>query len=185
MHAYRDHRPAGVRPLPRSVLLSLLFVAAGADAQVVFGCRDAAGHVAYQDQACAAGLRETRIELAKPPPPAPPPDYGVARAARAAGRMRPRRRVAGAQRESAPVSYECRADDGEVFYRHAGCPHSLRIPAGSGKGARSATVSAVPLARSEACRRLAAAGSIGRSGHQHDERVSTYERNAGRDPCRW
>ena len=42
-----------------------------------------------------------------------------------------------------------------------------------------------PLPRGEACRRMAAAGSIGRAGHARDESVSTYDRNLGRDPCRY
>jgi hypothetical protein len=46
------------------------------------------------------------------------------------------------------------------------------------------SVTAIALPRDEACRRMAAAGSIGRAGREHDERVSTYDRNAGRDPCR-
>jgi len=28
------------------------------------------------------------------------------------------------------------------------------------------------------------AGAISRAGHEHDEDVSTYDRNLGRDPCR-
>jgi len=38
--------------------------------------------------------------------------------------------------------------------------------------------------RDEACQRIHSAGAIGRAGHQHDEDVSTYDRNLGRDPCR-
>jgi hypothetical protein len=41
------------------------------------------------------------------------------------------------------------------------------------------------LPRGEVCRRIAAAGSIGRAGHARDESVSTYDRNLGRDPCRY
>jgi hypothetical protein len=97
------------------------------------------------------------------------------------------------------VSYECRTGDGEVFYKHSGCPKSIRVAAAHergrhgaagrgararGSGMRSMAVSARPLARSEVCKRLAGAGSIGRAGREHDDIVSTYDRNVGRDPCR-
>jgi hypothetical protein len=88
------------------------------------------------------------------------------------------------------MSYECRAADGELFYRHGRCP--AQIPAkdsllqGRTKGKSAGyAVTAQPIARAEACRRIERAGSIGRNGHEHDERVSTYERNLGRDPCRY
>jgi hypothetical protein len=45
-------------------------------------------------------------------------------------------------------------------------------------------VSSSRIPRDEACREIHTAGSIGRAGHQHDENVSTYEHNLGRDPCR-
>jgi len=163
--------------------------AAGAQAAPIHRCRDAEGHVAYQDSACAKTQEEERVELAAAPPPAPSPVYGHSprehapeRARRAAGRSRP-------AASRAAVSYECRAGNGEVFYRHSPCPKSIRIRAGAqgGRGRRaeqaeSVPVSGMPLPRSEACRRLAA--STARSGHERDDQVSTYERNIGRDPCR-
>ena len=86
------------------------------------------------------------------------------------------------------MSWECRGADGALFYRHASCPKSIaggRSPMAARKGgAKPVAVSATPLPRAEACRGLARAGSIGRSGHEHDETVSTYDKNAGRDPCR-
>lgn len=178
------------------MLLPMLGLVAQASAASVYKCRDAAGHIAYQDAACAGGAVETRIEIAAPPPSGPGPDYGVTTAARSAraDRSRTSSMHAGAH---AALSYECRAANGDIFYRHGGCPRSIRdehaVDAHSGRrsaGAaarradRSVAVSAVALPRSEVCRRLAAAGSVGRGGHEHDEQVSTYERNAGRDPCR-
>jgi hypothetical protein len=75
-----------------------------------------------------------------------------------------------------------------VFYRQAACPKPIpasRAVAGQRKGgAKPVNVSATPLTRAEACHRLARAGSIGRNGHEHDETVSTYDKHAGRDPCR-
>ena len=90
------------------------------------------------------------------------------------------------------VSYECRAANGEVFYRHGSCPHQITADGAgtasrkrSGGGSSSVSVTAEALPRGEVCRRMAAAGSIGRAGHERDENVSTYDRNLGRDPCRY
>ncbi|MFI4970791.1 MAG: DUF4124 domain-containing protein [Lysobacterales bacterium] len=174
-----------------SLLLGLA-LAHGVHAQTIYKCRDGSGHIAYQDRACAAAQQETRVEIAPPPPAVPSPDYGVASERRlpSARAARSQARHGGTHRTEA-LSYECRAEDGEVFYRHSGCPRSIATDAVGGRGhgrstrgKGSVSVSAVSLTRAEACRRLAAAGSIGRAGREHDDRVSTYERNAGRDPCR-
>ncbi|HEY0230349.1 MAG TPA: DUF4124 domain-containing protein [Dokdonella sp.] len=167
-----------------------------AQAGSVYRCLDAQGQLAYQDRACAGTQQETRIELAALPPAAASPDYGrgVRERTGAPGRPGERKRLAGrilsrrpASRE--PTSYECRAANGEVFYKHATCPKSIRVRATARGGRRAqatqteaVAVSASALPRAEACRRLAA--SPVRSGHERDDQVSTYERNLGRDPCR-
>lgn len=159
-----------------------------ARAESIYRCRGADGPVVYQDRPCAGAQRQSRIELAAAPPVAASPDYGVAAPARAKGATRDRGAVAHRGGRQTPGSYECRAANGEVFYRHSSCPKSIAPPqrGGGRRGGEpsSVAVSAAPLTRAEACRRLAAAGSIGRSGRDRDERVTTYERNAGRDPCR-
>jgi hypothetical protein len=171
--------------------LTLLWLLAAhrVDAESVYKCRDASGHLAYQDHACANTQQETRVDIAPAPPVSASPEYGVTRSARmpsprASARKASRRGDAGPREV---VSFECRASNGEVFYRHSGCPKSIKAGgAASSRGSKQGTqvaVSAAPLARSEACRRLAA-GGFGRAGHERDEQVSTYDRNAGRDPCR-
>jgi hypothetical protein len=91
------------------------------------------------------------------------------------------------------VSYECRAGNGELFYRHGACPKQITAkPKTSGGSARKRdasdaqtyAVTAQPLARGEVCRQMARAGSIGRAGHERDDSVPTYDKNLGRDPCR-
>lgn len=173
-----------------ALLLLLLLAAHRADAESVYKCRDASGRLAYQDHACANAQQETRVDIAPAPPVSASPEYGVARSVRmppprASTRKASRRGGAGTREV---VSFECRASNGEVFYRHSGCPKSIRTGAaalgrGSKQGTAPVAVSAAPLPRSEACRRLAA-GGFGRAGHERDEQVSTYDRNAGRDPCR-
>ncbi|HVT32761.1 MAG TPA: DUF4124 domain-containing protein [Rhodanobacteraceae bacterium] len=170
----------------------MLLLAAAArplHAESVYKCRGADGAIAFQDRPCAASQTQSLVDIAPPPPPAAAPDYGLA--AHAGRRADARSRAPRAAREPREtMSYECRAADGELFYRHGRCP--AQIPAdrsssrGSAKGKSAGyAVTAQPIARAEACRRIERAGSIGRSGHERDERVSTYDRNLGRDPCRY
>jgi len=178
------------------LILLLLGVAGGVRAAPVYKCTGIQGEVAYQSQPCAGGQAATVIQIAPAPAYAPSPRYAIdrdetARPTRTATRSRP-----GERRETVPLSYECRAADGQVFYRHGSCPHS--IPAASARGASASThgkgaargsaatvsVSAQRIARDEACHEIRRAGSAGRAGHEHDEVVSTYDHNLGRDPCR-
>lgn len=160
-----------------------------AHAESVYKCRNADGTVAFQDRACAVGAAQSQVDIAPPPPAAPSPDYGrerndAGRSVHAASSSRASTRE---RREA--VSYECRAANGEVFYRHGACPGRITADAGAAKRGRGSStafaVTSAPLPRGEACRRMAAAGSIGRAGHARDESVSTYDRNLGRDPCRY
>jgi hypothetical protein len=178
------------------LILLLLGMAGGVRAASVYKCTSAQGDVAYQSQPCPDAQQATVVEIAPAPAFAPSPHYALdhdetARTARTATRSR-----SGERREAAPVSYECRATDGQLFYRHGSCPHS--IPAGHarsssssshGKGAgrgsgATVSVSAQRIAREDACHEIQRAGAAGRAGHEHDEVVSSYEHNLGHDPCR-
>jgi hypothetical protein len=166
----------------------LAFAALGAQAASVYKCRGADGAIAFQDHACAAGTTGSEVEIAPAPPVAPSPEYAVD--SRETHRATHASSHRGAVREPRDaVSYECRAANGELFYRHGGCPGRIAAESGSAKrgrgGASSFAVTSEALPRSEVCRRIAAAGSIGRAGHARDESVSTYDRNLGRDPCRY
>ncbi len=161
-----------------------------AGAESVYKCVGADGAVAYQDRACAGAQAESRVEILPPPPPSASPDYG--RASRAEGRQARASSFVHAKthepRET--VSFECHAANGEVFYRHGACPRQITADGAtsrkrSGKDSGTFAVTAEALPRSEVCRRMARAGSIGRAGHERDENVSTYDRNLGRDPCRY
>lgn len=173
--------------------LLLLVLAGGLRAQPVYKCTAPDGGVAYQDKACGAQQLENELQIAPPPPVQPSPQYALARdgaASPGARAARPggRRRMWTPEQEK---SFECRASNGDVFYRHGACPHSI---ASSGADARKAhagnsaaqtlKVSSRQVSRAEACAQMRRAGAIGRNGHEHDETVSTYERNLGRDPCR-
>jgi hypothetical protein len=173
----------------RAVPALLLAGAAFAHAGGVYRCRDAGGHLAFQDRPCAAGQEQREVAIAPAPPASPSPDYGLSPPRPAPGARTGRGGRTAARQDAGTRararSWECRAADGAVFYRHGGCPHAIAGRAArSGRGAGSVPVTAIALPRDEACRRMAAAGSVGRAGREHDERVSTYDRNAGRDPCR-
>jgi hypothetical protein len=176
-------------------------------ADAVYKCVDANGHVAYQDHACAQSSHQSEVAILPPPAHATVSGDENARPKRAkAEKAGPKPRSRSSKKrdpehagpgERAVVSFECHAANGEVFYRHSACPTSIAgTPAaphgrnrgasrGRGKGAESLPVTATEMPRADACRQLARAGSIGRAGHERDETVSTYDRNAGRDPCRY
>ena len=189
MDAKGWNRPGACR---MRVAAAFVFAAAAgsASAATVYKCRDMQGHVAYQDRACAVAQQQSQIELIEPiaPPPAPPATRELRGPGARAARARKTLGLRATAREHKVQSWECRAADGAVFYRHAACPKSIPAAHASNGprkgGAKPVGVSATPLPRAEACRRLARAGSIGRSGHEHDEVVSTYDKHAGRDPCR-
>jgi hypothetical protein len=161
-------------------------------AESVYKCRGTDGAVAFQDRPCASAQAESLVEIIPAPPSSKSPDYGRASRDDRGERSRGTQRSRGNPKERRDAqSYECRAADGEVFYRHTACPKQIAasgpLSTSSSRG-RSAkekgyAVSAQTLPRSEACRRIASGGS--REGHERDDRVPTYDRNLGRDPCRY
>jgi uncharacterized protein DUF4124 len=165
-----------------------------AQAESVYKCRASDGAIAFQDRPCADARSESVVEILPAPLPSPPPDHGraprEARVGRTHGASSAR---AGTRPSRDAVSYACHASNGELFYRHGACPKQIPARSASGGGPRgragkttqSVGVTAQALPRSEVCRKLASAGSIGRAGHEHDESMSTYDRNLGRDPCRY
>ena len=192
--------------------LALLLATQGAHGASIFKCVDASGVVAFQDTACAKHATQAEVDMRQQPlidPAAPPYVADVSRAS-VHGRTHDRKHSHGRVRvsshrsreEKEPVSYECRASDGEVFYRHSKCPASVpgdgvarfgfeqsrtnsrrgrRNSRGGAWGAVSVTSREIP--RDEACRQINAAAADGRDGHARDEQVSVYDHNLGRDPC--
>jgi hypothetical protein len=188
-----DFEPSGrtLRWYEWLAFLLLFFLAAGVRAGSIYKCIDAQGGVAYQAQACANAQHEAVVEIAPAPAYAASPSYAVHDDVEERAARRGRGKSASTSRtaSSSPQSYECRAADGQVFYRHTSCPHSVAAQGGGTKGrghayAQSVGVSGHRVAREEACTQMRRAGAAGRSGHEHDEDVSTYDKNLGRDPCR-
>lgn len=182
--------------------LLLMTFATGAHAASIYKCVGANGRTAFRDTPCATQARQTKLDVTG----LPLIDPGASRHRHsrpprtASKRTRTRHPRAHTRRHTTPMSWECRAADGEVFYRHTRCPGSVpgdgvvRWQDGgdstSGKRSRhrrtawgSVPVHGVKIPRAEACRRIHSAGAAVRDGHRRDARVSTYDHLMGRDPC--
>ena len=208
-YASADNSPI-VRPVRaiRLMILAvvLLIVAASAHAASIYRCLDAQGHLGFQDTPCAAHTRQSKIDLHPLPTIGDPAEVAASRARLQAMRNRRTARrtshphaVRHRTHAKAKMSWECRAADGEVFYRHARCPSSIPgdgvvrtryAESMSSTRARSrhnawsrVRVHGVRISRAEACRRIHSAGAAVRDGHRRDATVSTYDHLMGRDPC--
>jgi Domain of unknown function (DUF4124) len=168
------------------LLLALMCLLGGVRAESVYECTDGQGHVAYQQQPCAASQESRVIPLEPARTPQPSPQYAVPRETHAAPGDQ---RIRAKPEHRGEDAYECRVSDGRVFYRLAGCPRSIATDSavarrrGHGAG-NTVSVSSRHVPRAQACAEMRRAGAIGRGGYEFDERVSTYDRDLGRDPCR-
>ena len=181
------------------LILLLMLLAGGVRAATVYKCTADNGDIAYQSLPCTPEQHSQQMNLGRAPVYQPSPQYAVLHRDEEAPRVRGEsQRAEHAPRE--PMAYECRASDGQVFYRHTSCPRSIAANAQTSRGAPHAgtraagsstrgaggslSVSSRRVTREEACHEIHNAGAIGRPGHELDDDVSTYERNLGRDPCR-
>lgn len=192
-----ERTPRPLRWYEWLAVLLLAAYAAGARAEV-YKCIDAHGATMFQDRPCAVAAEQSVVAIAPAPAHAKSPEYAVERATNTRGVRRAAHAGAGLRHgeASAATSYECRTADGQVFYRHGACPHSVAAidaqgSTHSGHGAaakssasKSVAVTSTRIARADACYELRRAGAAGRRGRNHDEDVSTYDKNLGRDPCR-
>jgi hypothetical protein len=174
---------------------AILAVAAdGHAAATIFKCVGANGVVAYQATRCETPQQQSEVAV-RPAPPVPPPSETNADAPppSPAAATVPASRVAPVPPPPVAVSYECRAGDGTTFYTHGHCPPEIRPR----NQVATATVRGVPdvqvplytkvseteVTREYACAQINARSASDRDGHEFDERVSTYDKNLGRDKC--
>lgn len=202
--------PAETNSIPAILMrtacaLLLWYVAGSAHAASIYRCIGAHGETTFRDTPCATQARQTKLDVVGQPlidANSPPPAAPTRVAKPAAGRARGQRASTNAQsrKVASETSWECRAADGEVFYRHARCPGSVpgdgvvrrdyaetaaRQPTrGHHDAWGKVSVRGKPISRAEACRRIRAPSAAGRDGAQRDDRVSTYDHLMGRDPCR-
>jgi len=192
-------------------LLLLLLIATGVHAGPVFKCVDAQGTIAFQANPCAARAIQTEMDIGEQPliDPGAPTFAGGRRSPDRIRAAHPHvshmvRSLSRHQQrpKPQPISWECRAADGEVFYRHARCPHSVAgdgemrsgentVVSRRGRGKRSRLpnawdslpVSARKVSRAQACKQINAVAAVERDGSARDESASVYEHDVGRDPC--
>jgi hypothetical protein len=181
--------------------LSMWGIASCAHAAAIYKCVGANGSLSFRDTPCAVHARQTKMDLAGLPliDPGAPRHKAPARVRKPSTHLRKGHSRAHAHPRTQPMSWECRADDGEVFYRHTRCPGSVpgdgvvrsryaEEMASSRTRSRQGAWSRVrvhgrKISRAEACRRIHSAGAAVRDGHARDETVSTYDHLMGRDPC--
>ena len=201
---------SATKVVARAACLVLLWsMAAGAHAASVYKCVDAHGHLAFRDTPCAGDSHQSKLDVQPLPAIGDPSEVAALRARSreisntraSSGRQGRTSTPRAAKRANAKqeTSWECRAADGEVFYRHTRCPGSVpgdgtvrgnqvAQPKNSRSRSRQGAWARVPvhgtkISRAEACRRIESAGAAGRDGHARDETVSTYDHLMGRDPC--
>ena len=191
--------------LVRTACTMLLWcMASSAHAASIYQCIGTRGETTFRDTPCATQAQQTKLDVAGQPliDPNAPPQAAPVRASKSTTTRTRNQRATVATRERKPkpaTSWQCRAANGEVFYRHDRCPGS--VP-GDGtvrsdyaekksnehtRGRRNAW-SKVPVhgekvSRAEACRRIRSPSAAGRDGHLRDETVNTYAHLTGHDPC--
>lgn len=207
MQSHRPHSPRR-RICTRLTLLrvasALLLggIACTASAASIYQCTNGSHAATFGDTPCPTTTHQTKREVSGQPliDPAAPRRTPVVASSNSRSTAQARRTHARRMRKrQQPMSWECRAADGEVFYRHARCPSSVpgdgvvrgdyAAPFNSGHSRHRRTawnripVHGVKVPRSEACQRIESAGASGRDGHLRDANVSTYDHLMGRDPC--
>lgn len=195
--AHHTLRPGWVWPC---TLLGWLLLGASAHAASLYRCVGAHGETAYRDTPCPATAHQHKVAVDPQPLIGAPGEHAARIAATPPKRATPRRRRSHRVRASKPqMWWECRADDGEVFYRHARCPSSVpgdgtvraayMEPPADGRRHRIKTawdrvrVHGVKVPKTEACHRIHAVAASSRDGYRRDDTVSVYDRLMGRDPC--
>ncbi|MGH9519839.1 MAG: DUF4124 domain-containing protein, partial [Terriglobales bacterium] len=169
------------------LLLLLLWCGAEtAHAASIYKCVAANGRLAYRDTPCATDARQTKLKLTGLPlmdPGAPRHTFATRTSSRSPAHRHTGRVSARKHQHKQAMSWECRAADGEVFYRHNHCPGSVpgdgvvrwRDGGDSPSGKRSrrrrnawggVPVHGVKIPRADACRRIHSAGAAVRDGHR-------------------
>lgn len=177
----------------------LVLATFNAHAQTVYRCVIGHERVAFQSEPCSTRARQTQLNVQPLPLVQSVVATPIASYDEHPSRRRGDSRRAKLKQE---MSYECRAGNGEVFYRHARCPRSIagdgiarfganqyRKSASRGRRRMNNAWSAVSVTsrkipRIEACKQINAVIAGGRDGNANDEQVSVYDHDIGRDPCR-
>jgi Domain of unknown function (DUF4124) len=164
-------------------------------AEQVYKCRGSDGHLSYQARPCAQGQSESTVTIHKAPPPRPLPATKPTRSAPPNASTNKATRVTAPPRPPLPqqvMSYKCTAQDGRVFYRHHACPPEIDIGKtttvhpirGVETWYHTTPVASQAVPRAEACAAINKLTVSSRKGYELDDRVSSYDKNLGRGPCK-
>ena len=195
----QDRQTQGENMKRKTCALMALFClyAASTVAGDVYKCVGSDGSLSYQARPCGQGQAESTVTIrnAPPPPVAVPaqPELSAESRDRALDYMNRLRSSAPPAappkaRPAPPVkSYKCTADNGFVFYQHDACPSTIDIGKGLatdgfGRPMRYVTnVKGEEITRAEACVQIYKVTASSRDGSHLDQRVSSYDKNLGRD----
>lgn len=161
----------------------------------IYKCVGSDGSLSYQARPCGQGQAESTVTIRNAPPPPPvvapaqPEPPAVSREQGLDFMSRPRSSASPAAPPNDPPakSYKCTAGNGFVFYRHDDCPSTIDIGKAStsdgyGRPIRYVTnVVGEEITRAEACAQIYKVTASSRDGSHLDQRVSSYDKNLGRD----
>lgn len=162
----------------------------------VYKCVGSDGRLSYQARPCVQGQSQSTVTIHKAPSPPPMPTTKPNPPAPRSLRLEPAPRVAVPRPQPPPkpaTSYKCTVQDGMVFYRHGGCPADIatsttvltdRVRNTIEYRPYTLRVTGEAVPRAEACAAINKLTTSSRNGYKLDDRVSTYDKNLGRDPCR-
>ncbi len=114
-----------MRILASLALCLIPAVVASAAATLVYRCVDASGHLAFQQNPCPRGSRQTILNLPSPPPAVPAPSLPAAHVT-PSPRLRPAKPL-----QPLPVMYRCiNATNGRPYISSIGTPQPYLAPLG-------------------------------------------------------
>ena len=160
----------------------------------VYKCVGSDGSLSYQARPCGQGQAESTVTIRNAPPVAAPAPAQPERSAESReqaldymNRLRSSASPAAPPKAPPAKSYKCTADNGFVFYQHDACPSTIDIGKGLatddyGRPIRYVTnVKGEEITRAEACAQIYKVTASSRDGSHLDQRVSSYDKNLGRD----
>lgn len=156
--------------------------------QTIYTCKGPNGIPVFSDAPCGAKPRKLVLHESGPPrvlPAAMPPSSADV----VENGDTPMPTVAAPPDPAIPSAYRCETADGMVFYRHQHCPTAITVTRHRYVGGLDtpipgyAPVAEKGVSNETACAAIHAVDAGDRFGSDYDEHYTTYQRNAGDDPC--
>ncbi|MGB8378994.1 MAG: DUF4124 domain-containing protein [Rhodanobacteraceae bacterium] len=165
-----------------------MLVPAGAAAeQTIYTCKSPNGTIVFADAPCGPKARLLVLHGGSPPHSLPMPSpapAGMLESPSAAPPM-----VSPKPVPSESPAFRCTTPDGMVFYRHQHCPKAITVTRHRYVGGLDTPIPGYTPVNEQgvssdvACAKIHAVDASDRFGSDYDEHYTTYQRNAGDDPC--